>query len=385
MKVAGDISKLPYIIGLTETEKALLRNYFFMSSRIPGTRQIRNSIRHIVFSSRVFYGVPSFVSFTPSERHSGLAIHLSRGRRSDPAFSGPAQSFTQWIGYNAPSLQPEEQEQEDSSRVVVDLPEYDIRRLMTARDPLCCVYAFQVCTRVVLPSMYGFRMCPDCPHCATSEQPCMDSFGSNATPMGGAAGRGDGMVAAVEAQKSEGALHIHAFIYFQNACQYATLHELGTMLREGFLSVEAFKQWNSYVRCASYPDLEQFQKERGHIENTWPAYAADQTLSRIPTFFWSSREATGLVWKAEYMKRLQHCMSRMNHHIHPLVNAETGERHSLPSCRPKGKHKSTDICKGDFPLTNQITQKSLLVCECIAEERQLPTRGPRSMLGAVLP
>ena len=244
---------------------------------------------------------------------------------------------------------------------------------------------FQVCTRVVFPRMYGFRMCPDCPHCATSAQPCMDSFGSNATPMGGAAGRGDGMVAAVEAQKSEGVLHIHAFIYFQNACQYATLHELGTMLREGFLSVEAFKQWNSYVRCASYPDLEKFQKERGHIENTWPAYAADQTLSRIPTFFWSSREATGLVWKAEYMKRLQHCMSRMNHHIHPLVNAETGERHSLPSCRPKGKHKSTDLCKADFPLRNQITEKPLLVCECIAEERQLPTRGPRSMLGAVLP
>eukprot|EP00974_Lingulodinium_polyedra_P067123 6494814-Lingulodinium_polyedra.AAC.1 len=62
-------------------------------------------------------------------------------------------------------------------------------------------------TRIVLPSLYGFRMCPDCPHCATSTDPCMDSFGSSATPMGGAAGRADGMVGAVEAQKAEGVLH----------------------------------------------------------------------------------------------------------------------------------------------------------------------------------
>ena len=46
---------------------------------------------------------------------------------------------------------------------VVDLPEYDVRRLITSRDPLCCVHAFQVMTRVVLPSLHGFRVCPDCP------------------------------------------------------------------------------------------------------------------------------------------------------------------------------------------------------------------------------
>ena len=77
---------------------------------------------------------------------------------------------------------------------VVDLPEYDGRRLITSRDPLCCVHAFQVMTRVVLPSIHGFRMCPDCPHCSKGHDPCMDSFGSNATPMGGSAGRRDAMI-----------------------------------------------------------------------------------------------------------------------------------------------------------------------------------------------
>jgi hypothetical protein len=37
----------------------------------------------------------------------------------------------------------------------------------------------------------------------------MDVFGSNATPMGGSAGRADALIGAVEAQKAEGVLHLH--------------------------------------------------------------------------------------------------------------------------------------------------------------------------------
>ena len=79
-----------------------------MSSRIPGTRQIRNSIRHLIFSSRIFYGVPIFMTLTPSERHSGLAIRLDRGRSSDPAYrNGNArEDLRPWIGPQRPSLRP---------------------------------------------------------------------------------------------------------------------------------------------------------------------------------------------------------------------------------------------------------------------------------------
>ena len=42
--------------------------------------------------------------------------------------------------------------------------------------------------------------------------PCMDMFGSNATPMGGSMGRGDAMIGATEAKKAEGVLHLHFFI-----------------------------------------------------------------------------------------------------------------------------------------------------------------------------
>ena len=187
-------------MGLTPTEKAILQNYHFMSSRLAGTRQVRNSIRHIIFSSRVFYGVPVFLTLTPSERHSGLAIRLFRGRRNDPAYAGIAQDLGPYLDEDAPSLCPDAAE--------IELPEYDVRRTITGRDPLACVYAFQVMVRVVLPAIFGYRMCPKCPHCATGTDPCMDGFGSNAKAMGGCAGRCDAMVGAVESQKADGVLPI---------------------------------------------------------------------------------------------------------------------------------------------------------------------------------
>jgi hypothetical protein len=191
LPVRGDISKILQIVGLTSTQKAMLQNYQFMSSRLPGTRQIRRSINHLVFSSRVVYGCPIFMTVTPSERHSGLAIRLSRYRRTDPGITSSAQDFLPWIGHNRPSLMAASrglQKQPDEEEELVDLPDYDLRRLMTARDPLAALNAFWVVIKVVLPLLYGLRMCPDCPKCVTSSQPCMDVFGSNATPMGGSIG-----------------------------------------------------------------------------------------------------------------------------------------------------------------------------------------------------
>ena len=60
----------------------------------------------------------------------------------------------------------------------------------------------------------------------------------------------------------------------------------------------------------------------------------------------------------------------------------------MQSCRPKikdGKKVDTQACKGGFPLTNELTPTPLVICECIAQNRNLPTRGPRSMLGDILP
>ena len=98
----GDISKMTRLVGLGPLERSLLQNYHFMSSRLAGTRQVRRSINHIVFSSRVIYGCPIFVTFTPSERHSGLAIRLMRYRRHDPAMTHGAPQFAPYCGLRIP-------------------------------------------------------------------------------------------------------------------------------------------------------------------------------------------------------------------------------------------------------------------------------------------
>ena len=364
--VKGDVSKISRIIGLTKEEKALVSNFHFMSARLAGTRQMRRHIGHIVKSSLIIYGCPVFMTVTPSERHSGLCIRLMRIRRRDPAVTtGVGQQFRDWIGHDRPSLYPKGHA--DAEEVVdIDMPEYDLRRAMTGRDPLSCVLAFGVFVKHVLPSLYGWRMCPNCPDCATGDNPCMNIYGSNATPMGGSLGRVDAAVGAFEAQKAEGVLHLHMFLFPQMAHQYLTLPQLADRIRQGLLSADAFKTYVSAARCAEYPDNNVFKEERATIERTWPAFADDMSLSRPPawacnlappcTVLSDTMADEGLEWNALYKKRLQHALSRMNHHIHPLCSPgddmETGERRPLSSCTTKAKPK---LCRGNFPLDNEMT------------------------------
>ena len=49
----GDISKLPRVIGLSTLQQNIVRNMLFMSGRLPGTRQIRKSIGHLLTAARI--------------------------------------------------------------------------------------------------------------------------------------------------------------------------------------------------------------------------------------------------------------------------------------------------------------------------------------------
>ena len=45
--------------------------------------------------------------------------------------------FFPWIGYNKPSVYGSSDD--DKETINVELPDYDLRRLMNARDPVSCV------------------------------------------------------------------------------------------------------------------------------------------------------------------------------------------------------------------------------------------------------
>ena len=101
----------------------------------------------------------------------------------------------------------------------------------------------------------------------------MDSFGSNATPMGGAAGRCDAMVGAMESQAADGVLHAHLFLDLQMTMQFCNLHELAEKLRVKIVSAEALKLFVSHVRCAAYPDVDAHRRSGAQLEKAWQAFA----------------------------------------------------------------------------------------------------------------
>ena len=264
--INGDTRRMLQAVGLTAAQRAILQNMQFISSRVPGTRQVRRGMNHVIFSAKIVYGLPVICTITPSERHNGLALRLTRYRRRDPAVDALRREIgvgdANIIGSESPSL---EQEVVD-----VDIPAYDIRKLLSAKDPLCVVDAFIVITRVLLPALLDVRMCPACPRCADtrfsawqgSAPPCTDMFGSNAEAMGGIVGGFDAFIGGVEAQKKEGVLHLHVPAFLQTAWQHMTLAEIAVMLREKMLLVQELEEFVNYTRRATCPDQRQFEQQR---------------------------------------------------------------------------------------------------------------------------
>ena len=125
------------------------------------------------------------------------------------------------------------------------------------------------------------------------------------------------------------------------AHQFSSLEEIATKFREHMMSIDSLKRFHDYVRCATYPNLDEFLQKRDAIEKAWPAFANDQVLSRPPTYAWEAvrhecaqalhKSADIRAWKDDGRRwltlrndRMQHVLSHMNHHIHPLKDDGSG-------------------------------------------------------------
>ncbi len=88
----------------------------------------RRKWERICLSAQIVYGKGLFCTISPSERHGGLAIQLSRYGVDDPLLRAPtAEAERRWIGQDNPSLQAN---MDDGT--TVELPEYDRRRRNSA-------------------------------------------------------------------------------------------------------------------------------------------------------------------------------------------------------------------------------------------------------------
>ena len=183
----------------------MLDNTEARSRNIPGTHEVRKTMRQQTHANRICYGTPIFVTFSPSERDSAIMLRLARARKLDPAVTRDGTAHTQ--GRDKPELDVEFCRLNPEA-LAAELPSYDTRRAMLAKDPLACSDGFRTLVQLALRHLFGVRYCPQCPNCCTTDESCTDAFGSNATACGGIFGRIDAAFGSIECQKS-GALHVH--------------------------------------------------------------------------------------------------------------------------------------------------------------------------------
>ena len=193
-KINHDVTKLKYALGLSTAEKNLVKDLSFLGSTVAGTQQIRLDMGHALFGARVEFGDPLFLTISPSSRHSGMCIRLSRYRQCDPAMmhdQKSSMSVPRWVGAKQPRIW----QQEATSDVTMDFPEYSLRRTMSARDPRAVIENFLVSIKYILARLTGLRMCKDCPDCNSfkSHEPCSNTFGHNMLPLGGVCGLGEAL------------------------------------------------------------------------------------------------------------------------------------------------------------------------------------------------
>ena len=187
-RINGDTTLLRYAENLTDYEKQLLRNLGYIGRKLAGSQHIRLRMGHALFGARVSYGDGAFFTISPSERHCGLTLRLSRCRRNDVWLTreeDSVEAHRALAGAERPAL--EGCREPDEEEVGIEIPEYDVRRTMIVRDGLAPVEAFKVLVIVVLARLLGVRMCPLCPRCNAEGgyHPCQDQFGSNMRPCGG--------------------------------------------------------------------------------------------------------------------------------------------------------------------------------------------------------
>ena len=388
-KIDFDASKLPFAEHLSRTEKQLLADFRFRTSMVPGTQEIRSKIGRVGFWASMIYGHGIFMTVSPSERHNYLALRLCRYRSEDPFVDD---LHRPWISMNSPSL-----ETQDDERMDIDIPGYDVRKLMLAEDPLAVVNAFMIQIRVLLATILGIRMCPHCPHCMP---PCQDALGSVAELGGGAAGRADALFGAIECQKTTGSLHLHFFLFVQRLHQYATMKDIATLLEKGFVEAAELKDFLSNITCETYADLPKHVTNLAYLEEHWPTYPEDVQspvgdkhlrMGRLPAFLYQYRSTLAHVvasgvqvgpnigYATKFATAFQFFQERCQHHIHKLVN---GKRIVPVACRSK---TNPNECKHGAPWTNRLnTTAPLLICKGLAKKFELRCSGARNWLGQVL-
>ena len=159
--------------------------------------------------------------------------------------------------------------------LLAEVPPYDERRAIIARDGLASVDGFRVICLLVATHLWDVRVCWHCPLCNNDEDgtPCQDLFGSNATADGGILVRVDGFDLPIEAQKSGGCLHGHAQVHAQCLHQHTPLTEVMIVLAlDKAQLVGEYLRYKAHVYRQVYADTDAWAQRREATAEAWPEY-----------------------------------------------------------------------------------------------------------------
>ncbi len=309
----------------------------------------------------------------------------------------------------------------------IALPDLWQRQALNAQDPMSSCHHYLFFMYVILPTVFGLRMCFMCPDCNADgtdfnskqeEIACSDCMGCNSKLMGGYAGLGTGMAFATEYQ-GEATPHGHGFVSLANMYQHHSLEEIGAIIERNAAGISAEVMLErvthlcEHLQREDHFDNEQHQRNLPELEKQFHANNSGPTenifLSVRPSPLYDTTEAP-CMWESnrpsqrllrrvqeeavEFQKKyemdVQFIFSRVQHHWHHLD--EKGQRVPLKYCRLKGR-KSHKFCKSGFPkkvLKNRDgtlkkeKYRVRIVCQGVAAEMDLKTSGRRNALGSIL-
>ena len=288
---------------------------------------------------------------------------------------------------------------EAGTAATLDIPSYDVRRALVAKDPWAVVQAFGISIRYMLPRLLGCRMCPLCPHCnvGRDHSACANKFGHNFLPMGGVAGLAAGFGGSVEYQLNDNP-HFHGNAHLVSMYQYMSLHEIAELMQQNWVTLHDVAQWQAWVCREDHFDLDAHTNAQATLEKSWSIHNSDTSshgLCSLPPYLqcqapvslWSTDKPPTLVqaqaeaaqFKSAYHADAQYVFSRCHHHWHP-TDAKTGKRMPIRGC----KAKTGGGCKARFPMTRKCTLKPKVICGGNCRRHEMRVAGRRNALGSIL-
>ena len=142
---------------------------------------------------------------------------------------------------------------------------------MQTSDPHAIMESFRVQIRFILPRIFGYRMCPRCPHCWYTSTPCANKFGNNHEPWGGIAGMTAANSCAVEYQGNNNP-HAHGHAHFVSVYQHKSLEDVGRLIEKELLAPATLYAFQETLhRTCAYDNLNEEQRiaNRKIMEKEW--------------------------------------------------------------------------------------------------------------------